>query len=555
MESDMATAFIETTGAVSVRLVDADIERCVHSRFNTRKHRDPEQVRRLAERIRRNGFERTRSLWGVEVHGQYEIFAGGTRLEAARLAGLRTVPVFVHLGLTEDQISRKADEDNENDEYHTPVSPLDVWAECYRLSHEEGWTQQRIADAKGWSRPDVANRIRLHQALPERARQAVLDGLFDEGHCQAVMAVVLDVQHFSIWLTTEQAQSELVEEILAKHRGQSAGVKPTVKVVREAAKRWQALIQAAQDAYESLPEGPWRDRFVEVLAHEQARTESAVSRALRQVVERKRRQEEAEAARLRAEADAKEQEALRLQREQQRLAFLESQTKKLRCGDAREWILEAPPGFSLLLTDPPYGVEFQSHRRVVTPKKAKIAGDEKHQALDLLRDVLAKAYPRMADNATCLVFTGWRHEPEFRQVLEEAGFTLKGSLIWVKPNHGTGDLAGCFAPKHERILHAVKGQPRLRQRVPDVLYGNDPPGSEHPCEKPRDLLRQLIEAVTEPGQTVVDPFMGCGNTILEAYQAGRDFFGIDLEPQWHRVATEAVHKLAEAHWRHEELEV
>ncbi|GAB6184584.1 hypothetical protein JCM17478_00860 [Thermopirellula anaerolimosa] len=70
MESDMATACGETTGTVPIRLVDADIERCVHSRFNTRKRRDPEQVRRLAERIRRNGFERTRSLWGVEVNGQ-----------------------------------------------------------------------------------------------------------------------------------------------------------------------------------------------------------------------------------------------------------------------------------------------------------------------------------------------------------------------------------------------------------------------------------------------------------------------------------------------------
>lgn len=555
MESDMATACGETTGAVLIRLVDADIERCVHSRFNTRKRRDPEQVRRLAERIRRNGFERTRSLWGVEVNGQYEIFAGGTRLEAARIAGLRTVPVFVHLGLSEDQISRKADEDNENDEYHTPVSLLDVWAECHRLATQEGWTQQRIADAKGWDRPTVSRRIRWHTSLPEAAKQAVCDGLFDEGHLEAISGVLCDVAHFSPWLTTTQAQTELVNDILAKHRGSSTGKRPTVRVVREAAGRWKALIQMAEEAYHSLPEGIWRERFVAVLAHEHARTESAVSHALRQVVERKRRQEEAEAARLRAEADAKEQEALRLQREQQRLAFLESQTKKLRCGDARDLILEAPPGFSLLLTDPPYGVEFQSHRRVVTPKKAKIAGDEKHQALALLRDVLAKAYPRMADHATCLVFTGWRHEPEFRQVLEEAGFTLKGSLIWVKPNHGTGDLAGCFAPKHERILHAVKGQPRLQQRVADVLYGKDPPASEHPCEKPRDLLRQLIEAVTEPGQTVVDPFMGSGNTILEAYQTGRDFFGIDLEPQWHGVATEAVHRLAEEHWRHEELEV
>ena len=39
------------------------------------------------------------------------------------------------------------------------------------------------------------------------------------------------------------------------------------------------------------------------------------------------------------------------------------------------------------------------------PIPARIASDEKGQALELLRDVLAKAYGRMADDATCLIFT------------------------------------------------------------------------------------------------------------------------------------------------------
>ncbi len=302
-----------------IRLADTDIERCVHSPFNTRKRRDPEQVRRLAEPIRRNGFERTRSLWGVAVDGQYDIFASGTRLEAARTAGLRTVPVFVHRDLTEEQISPKADEDNENDEYHTPVSLLDVWAECHRLATQEGWTQQRIADAKGWGRTTVSPRIQWHTSLPEAAKQAVQDNLLDEGHLAAISWVVCDVAHLRPWLTTQQAQTELVTEILPKRRGSSAGKRPTVRVVREAAGRWKALVRMAGKADHFLPEGIWRERFVEVLAHERARTESAVSHALRHVVERKRRQEEAEAARLRAEADAQEQEALPLQWEQQRL--------------------------------------------------------------------------------------------------------------------------------------------------------------------------------------------------------------------------------------------
>lgn len=535
---------------VQIRLLDVSIERCVHSRFNTRKTRDASQVQQLADRIARNGFERTRSLWAVEGDGQYEVFAGGTRLEAAKIVGLKTVPVFVHEGLSDEDISRKADEDNENDEYHIPVSLLDVWAECHRLWKEEGWTQQQIADAKGWQRTTVARRTGWHVNLPQAGKQAVCDGILDEGHLEPISSVVCDVAHFTLWLTAEQAQTELVAEVLSKHRGSSAGVKPTVKTVREAAKRWKSLIQAAETAYLSLPEGPWREKFVDALARDKARSEAAISRALGSVVAHKRREEEDQATRLRVEADSRTKEAERLKQEEAKLQFLESQTAKLCLGDARELIHDSPVDFALLLADPPYGMEFQSNRRVTSVKKPKLAGDEKQQSLDLLRDVLTAAYPRMAEDATCLIFTGWRWEPEFRQVVEAAGFAIKGSLVWVKNNHGTGDLAGSFAPKHERIIHAVKGKPKLQKRVADVLSGHDKQDSRHPTEKPRDLLCQLIEATTAPGDTVVDPFAGSGNTLLEAYRMSRDFWGAELDPDWHRGAVELIHKMAEEDFAH-----
>ena len=74
---------------------------CLHSRFNTRKTRSDEQITHLAERIKRNGFEQTRAPWAVAVNGHYEVFAGGTRLESARKADLREIPVLLHEGLTE----------------------------------------------------------------------------------------------------------------------------------------------------------------------------------------------------------------------------------------------------------------------------------------------------------------------------------------------------------------------------------------------------------------------------------------------------------------------
>jgi hypothetical protein len=113
----------------------------------------------------------------------------------------------------------------------------DVWAEYHRLAKEEGWTQQRIADAKGVAQKQVSYRIKWHESLPETARKAVFDNILEEGHIEAVSDVVFDGEYLAPWLSISQAQTELVAEVLGKHRGTTAGIKPTVKVVREATPR------------------------------------------------------------------------------------------------------------------------------------------------------------------------------------------------------------------------------------------------------------------------------------------------------------------------------
>jgi DNA modification methylase len=516
------------------------------SELNPRSNRDNAAVEEIAGLMRKYSFDPAYALKVYPAEGGYKVFAGGNRLLAARRSELQTVPVYVYEGRARSELWRLAYQDNEQAGKHCRVNPVDVWGDYARRIQDEGWTQQEMANWLGVSQALVSLRFRLNES--QVLKRPVLDGILDEGHCQEILRVYQTSNNLTAWLNTEQAQQEVVAEVLGRHRGSSAGVKPTVKVVRDSAKRWKALLQAAQQAWESLGDDELQQQLVKQLTTEQIRTESGVNRVLSQTLERKRRDDERRAVDLRAEADGREREAQRLELASRRMRYLELQTTKLRLGDARELIHDAPSGFSLLLADPPYGMAYRSNRRIVSDKKPRIAHDEKEQALGLLRDVLTAAHPRMADDATCLIFTGWRHEPEYREVITSAGFEIKGSLVWVKHNHGSGDLAGSFAPQHERIIHAVKGRPKLQNRVSDVLNGKDMQNSEHPTEKPRELLRQLIAAVTEPEQTVVDPFAGSGNSLLESYSLGREFFGIELDTHWHQSAVEALFHMAQQKW-------
>jgi site-specific DNA-methyltransferase (adenine-specific) len=194
----------------------------------------------------------------------------------------------------------------------------------------------------------------------------------------------------------------------------------------------------------------------------------------------------------------------------------------------------------LLLTDPPYGMDFQSNRRVASPKAGKITGDaDLDGALDLLAAMLAAADPLMMPNCHLLIFTGWRYEPQFRTVIEEAGYDIAGSLVWVKENHSSGDL-GAFAPRHERIIHARRGNAKIYPREDDVLIHARSNDTEHPTEKPITLLRTLIECTTELGERVLDPFAGSGSAVVAAQECGRVGIGIELEAQWFAVCAERL---------------
>lgn len=205
------------------------------------------------------------------------------------------------------------------------------------------------------------------------------------------------------------------------------------------------------------------------------------------------------------------------------------------------------PKFDLLLTDPPYGMAFQSNRRTAKDKESKgIDGDDSiDNAIKLFDEVISASIPNLSEDAHLIVFCCDEHEPRFRKSLEEKGLNFKRLLVWVKPNHGSGDLQGGFAPRKELALHFVKGSPSLSPRVDDVFIQEKGEFvTDHPTEKPVSMLKTWINSTTQPGDWVLDPFMGTGATMVAAKQLGRNYRGFELEEHYYGQAIERI--IAEA---------
>ena len=207
-------------------------------------------------------------------------------------------------------------------------------------------------------------------------------------------------------------------------------------------------------------------------------------------------------------------------------------------GNWREHVDAIKDGsIAVLLTDPPYGMGYQSDHRLDRRKVRKherIENDGDGEGAAELGECVAAFMPKLAENAHVFTFTSWRSEEAMRAALSDAGLTVRGSLVWVKNNTGMGDPKTTFAPKHERIIHAVKGSPILFQREADVLEFDRVNTDRHPTEKPVDLLARLIEITTVEGQRIADPFGGVGSTCEAAESLGRNYWGCEINEEYWR---------------------
>lgn len=198
----------------------------------------------------------------------------------------------------------------------------------------------------------------------------------------------------------------------------------------------------------------------------------------------------------------------------------------------------------ICVTDPPYLMNYRSNRRVKKEKFDYIKNDKNSH--DLIKEFLELLAVKMKNNTSVYMFCSWHHIDFFKAEFEKH-FKLKNIIIWNKNNHGSGDLKGAYAPKHEFILYGHKGRSLFRnKRIPDVI--NCPKIASgkltHPTEKPTDLLDIFINNNSDEGDIVFDGFAGTGSTCLSALNNKRRFIAFELEPDYIEIANQRIESVS-----------
>ena len=217
--------------------------------------------------------------------------------------------------------------------------------------------------------------------------------------------------------------------------------------------------------------------------------------------------------------------------------------------------MDVMPGLgavSHVVCDPPYEQSLHSARAHLT-KLRKDAGPEMKEinfsAIDPIRSTVVCHSASLCEGwfiAFCTVegVARWADE------INASPMKYKRACVWVKPDstpqlNGQGPAVGaeCFV-----AAWCGRGHARWNAGGKRGVYTHNvnPPDRDgrHPTEKPWRLFAEILRDFTNHGETILDPFMGSGTTLVACQKMGRAGTGIELDPQYFDIACRRVEEAA-----------
>ncbi|MGZ2472325.1 DNA modification methylase [Sinorhizobium medicae] len=190
---------------------------------------------------------------------------------------------------------------------------------------------------------------------------------------------------------------------------------------------------------------------------------------------------------------------------------------------------------NLMVTDPPYGVDYDPHWRAEAgvnnnrKKMGEVVNDERadwRQAYDL--------FP----GAVAYVWHAGKYASEVQASLEASGFQIRSQIIWAKDRFALS--RGDYHWQHEPCWYAVRQKGNwCGDRSQSTLWtipSRDDSGHGHSTQKPVEAMRRPMQNNSSAGQAVYDPFVGSGTTIIAAEMEARVALSLEINPAYVDVA-------------------
>lgn len=210
---------------------------------------------------------------------------------------------------------------------------------------------------------------------------------------------------------------------------------------------------------------------------------------------------------------------------------------RLMCGDSTSSVcvqkLMGGVQADLLLTDPPYGVDYTGK----TKDALKIENDAKsdEELVDFLQAAFEAADSVMKPGAVFYIWHAILKTYAFESACQMTGWEVRQVLIWVKNTMVLGRQD--YQWKHEPCLYGWKsGAGHLwasdRKQTTVLEFDRPTKNKEHPTMKPVALFDYQIKNNTKGGDVVLDLFGGSGTTLVACEQNGRNAYVMEYDPKY-----------------------
>jgi DNA modification methylase len=214
---------------------------------------------------------------------------------------------------------------------------------------------------------------------------------------------------------------------------------------------------------------------------------------------------------------------------------------RLICGDATEaatvarLLGDVRP--HLMVTDPPYGVEYDPAWRnatgaAQTKRIGKVANDDRADW---------RAAWAMFPGDVAYVWHGGLHAGTVAESLAAEGFDIRSQIIWCKERLVLS--RGHYHWQHEPCWYAVRGTghwsgDRKQSTLWTIPNRDQDAATVHGTQKPVECMRRPMLNNSSPGQAIYEPFLGSGTTLIAAETTGRLCHAVELDPAYVDVAVQ-----------------